>query len=676
MALAALLAALPVVAPFGANLNVAVTDSLSTQFDGDTADRSADRTITLTQSDSNYQRNGFNTASFQYRITGHVGAEADLFDSFTSARLFGDVAFDFDLPTALWTIMISARYRGVQDSDSEANATAGTVVLSTSGAVPNPGFTLNPGSTTFFDQFGSNQRTNSTANGAGGVSIGIDAIAASVSTLGSNEAFVGFGEFASISSFTIDNALNQQNPFSDDGIFVSLEFRPSLDLTGQTLTGDLLLENGETLSGRGTVAGQIRGPGNSTIAPQTSGLTIGDGNDPFAIDFSGNVNVGSSTLVLRDATEAVLRNGTVTINGGTLSAGRILFLGSNVNASGTIDAGVSGNGTIKATGDLTIGDATDSSGYAFGGTLTVGDATVALLDQNRAALGTSTTLAGGLLRSATGYTLSAGRNIFGFGIIVGEILRASPQPLAIESPTGTVTHLAPLTLENTIANVYSQDAARFGRLNLIGATLDAPSGIVLDDGERILGFGRIAGSFSGGLGTQISAGGHLIIGDATAANGFRTDGRIDIGANVLTLEDADGAELGPLTTLAGGTLTAPSGIVLGPLGNITGFGLIVGANRCESGSARADRAVRRAREPGRQPHATVRADDEPRRAQERVARRRRGRRDGALRARRRPVRHRPGARRILGRRALYGPGTERLAPDRRCVELQRFPDRR
>ena len=71
-----------------------------------------------------------------------------------------------------------------------------------------------------------------------------------------------------------------------------------------------------------------------------------------------------------------------------------------------------------------------------------------------------------------------------------------------------------------------------------------------------------------------SPGTDLTIGDATAFDGFYTDGTIRVGDKTLTILSAGYANLGVLTDLDGGTLVAANGIALGGGDNLTGTGTV------------------------------------------------------------------------------------------------------
>ncbi len=74
------------------------------------------------------------------------------------------------------------------------------------------------------------------------------------------------------------------------------------------------------------------------------------------------------------------------------------------------------------------------------------------------------------------------------------------------------------------------------------------------------------------------------LGDGTRFDGFIYEGRLDIGAGTTTLNSLAFANLGTLTTIAGGTLAAPNGVSLGVGRVIAGAGTVAGKVAGSTGS--------------------------------------------------------------------------------------------
>lgn len=97
-------------------------------------------------------------------------------------------------------------------------------------------------------------------------------------------------------------------------------------------------------------------------------------------------------------------------------------------------------------------------------------------------------------------------------------------------------------------------------------------------GESIVGSGQVDAVFAGGVGSLIRATGNLVVGSTSDSDGFRTDGRLEVGANSVTLLDSNQASLGELTRLGDGispgTLISDHGLAINFTGNLEGYGTI------------------------------------------------------------------------------------------------------
>lgn len=117
---------------------------------------------------------------------------------------------------------------------------------------------------------------------------------------------------------------------------------------------------------------------------------------------------------------------------------------------------------------------------------------------------------------------------------------------------------------------------------LSGGTIQATGLLSLGIGESLIGSGTVAGRFAGSVASNVVATGDLAIGDATAPDGFYTDGLLQTSNHTVTLGDANQAVLGTLTTLGAsttpGTLRSDRGFLVGPGRNVTGVGTLDSPN--------------------------------------------------------------------------------------------------
>ena len=119
-----------------------------------------------------------------------------------------------------------------------------------------------------------------------------------------------------------------------------------------------------------------------------------------------------------------------------------------------------------------------------------------------------------------------------------------------------------------------------GLTTISGGRIDSSSVIALGTGETILGSGLLDGRLFSAGGSIISATGGLTIGDASAFDGFFSDGVLQTNTHTVMFLDANEAVLGSLTVLGSGstsgTLTAANGFLLEQGKNLTGQGTVNG----------------------------------------------------------------------------------------------------
>ena len=214
--------------------------------------------------------------------------------------------------------------------------------------------------------------------------------------------------------------------------------------TGKTLTveNQLSISNGNTLAIRGgTLSTKSLNLNGGTL--QTSGSYGSDGAFKWTqgtLDLSGGASLGSGLLnsvtTLSDGQTLRVQNALTVgsdkrleFNGGQLATKTLLLQGGTLASSGTIDLHNTGNvvgfgsvlgkvsggvdNSISASGGaLVLGNANAIGGYAFGGTLKVGNQNVQLLSADQAQLGLLTQLgAGSTLRSINGINLAQGNTL-------------------------------------------------------------------------------------------------------------------------------------------------------------------------------------------------------------------------------------------------------------------------
>ncbi len=133
---------------------------------------------------------------------------------------------------------------------------------------------------------------------------------------------------------------------------------------------------------------------------------------------------------------------------------------------------------------------------------------------------------------------------------------------------------------NATATLRTLVSARLGRSTSIdqGAlVLDGPGAFLLEAGDTLEGGGSLVGPVDASAGSIVTPSPTLglTLGSATSTLGVAADGgEFRVGPGSLTLLDADAARLQNITTLAGGSLAAPNGILLQSSGSIVGGGTV------------------------------------------------------------------------------------------------------
>jgi T5SS/PEP-CTERM-associated repeat protein len=340
-----------------------------------------------------------------------------------------------------------------------------------------------------------------------------------------------------------------------------------------------------------------------------STLNISSGGSVTAVfAFIGSVNGSTSgTLIVDGAASSftsafdlrIAHNtpGLMTIsNGGTVTTTNNATLGEM--SSGTFTVTLTGAGSKWNIGQsLAVGP-------SGSGTMNVGYGTLVSVGTAVGIYGTSTlTLNGGTLRFDT-LTDSNNRLVFNTGTIqlAGNRIVGTDSAIshlfgpAAAVPTGkgltvegatTIASAATLTIsggtfKSNGLTVNSGGALDFDRgvFELTGGVITGLTNLTVPTGGEFRASGVQPVRVTGVAGSTITATGALTLGDSNAVDGFGTQGRLQVGANAVTLLDAndvvfDSLSLATLGSGASpGTLNAANGLTLDFGGNVTGFGTV------------------------------------------------------------------------------------------------------
>ncbi|MBX3424040.1 MAG: hypothetical protein KF688_00030 [Pirellulales bacterium] len=186
-----------------------------------------------------------------------------------------------------------------------------------------------------------------------------------------------------------------------------------------------------------TLPRAINGASSTSVIASSGTSSLGFGGSLSGFRHQGVLDV-SGQLTLNSAAYATLGSATVLNGGATLAApnGVALPLGSSLGGTGVVDAKVAaglGSVIVALGGDLDLGVASSTVGFASEGELRTGAHAVTLFDANEAVLGALTALGdgvnGGTLVAGTAspgdtdlhFLISEGKNLVGRGNVVGNV---------------------------------------------------------------------------------------------------------------------------------------------------------------------------------------------------------------------------------------------------------------
>lgn len=341
--------------------------------------------------------------------------------------------------------------------------------------------------------------------------------------------------------------------------------------------------------------------GNSVLSVSNAGTVTANGQllvgYPVNTGFSGTVNVsgaGSTVTSNGDFTLSPVGPGTLQVSAGgriVNNANALLATGSGSNATATV---TDANSAWTIAGNASVG--------------TSGTANVTIKDQGLVYVGndvsinslSAVNLQGGTLRLNT---ISSGIARINFSS--GTVQLAGDRNIGVDAAINTlfgIPSVIPigkgLTVEGTAT--LSQPLTIAGGSFKANALTVAAGGVIdfnrgiLDVSGPIMGLSSLAvptsGTFrvsgvqsfriAGAAGSTITAATDLTLGDSAAANGFYTDGVLNVGSNTVTLNDANDAafDTGAFVSLGNGgspgTLNAANGLTLDFGGNIGGTGVV------------------------------------------------------------------------------------------------------
>lgn len=361
----------------------------------------------------------------------------------------------------------------------------------------------------------------------------------------------------------------------------------------------------------------VNGPADVTAADTSAfaGVLVGAGGSQLIVQAGGTLRGASIPSLSQGGAAVVTGNGSSWRHtGSAFSVGDIargtlsVQNGGSFNTSGTMllgfgSTGAQANGTllVQFGGAAQVNYLTASGAAGSRGTVIVDGAAATLLVNDTADLGNTPGDAVGSMSITNGGAVTVGNNLRLFGansavsinagsLVVGHLqsvgasggvhLAADPTNgtalVFNEGGFGSVTFFAPLTGPGSICKTGSStqvllNPSYTGKTTLNDGTLSLPNGlsnagapIIIEPSGVLSAAGTVNRRIGNGSITSsgnIYATGTLTIGDATHADGFDFDGRLNADGYHVTLKDLNRAVLNYETEIgSGGKLSSTNGI--------------------------------------------------------------------------------------------------------------------
>jgi len=384
------------------------------------------------------------------------------------------------------------------------------------------------------------------------------------------------------------------------------------------IEGDLDVQSGGAVSSSSASirsGGEVSVSGPETVWANSSILNVGNGS-AGTLSITGGGRVESSAGILGNQAGG---HGTATVTGsngsgtpstwvvdGILQIGAIGVGSLTVSSGGRVESEFAAIGTGIQGAALVTGD---GSTWANANSLTVGSAAgagalaveslghVEVGDELRIRAGGLLTIDGGsittkTLRNSEGgqleflagtLTITNGVGIGGDAFPTG--LALGPHQHLVSPGTTIVAPQRTLRLEGgrlTTADLLVNGAFQFqsGTLELQGGGIAGIASLAVPGGGEFRAGGVQPLRIVGAAGSLITATDDLTLGDQDDNSGFYSNGALNVGANVVTLADANDVvfDSAAAVTLgsggSAGTLAAANGLTLDFGGNIAGYGTI------------------------------------------------------------------------------------------------------
>ncbi len=308
----------------------------------------------------------------------------------------------------------------------------------------------------------------------------------------------------------------------------------------------------------------------------TDAMTIGTN---ATVNVNGGVQAFVGSLNMQGGTingVAGLASGT----GGTIFVNAIHGFGTahHVDIADSFFFGLAG-GTIESAGGVL--DVKLARSGIEGLNLTVNPGSTLMLRESSGGRvdiedASSVELLGGTLDVPDGIGVDGDSTLHGFGTVHGSFVGGFDSTIDADGGTLTIGDNTDFNGFNTQGDIIVRSGAELalenkigpaalGRLTqLEGGDLSSATGVFLAGGKTLVGHGNVNAAVAAQIGSTIVAEGALSLGDASAVDGFFSDGGLHTDTHTVTIHDANTAVLGSVTHLgdgvSGGTLAAGGAI--------------------------------------------------------------------------------------------------------------------
>jgi hypothetical protein len=338
------------------------------------------------------------------------------------------------------------------------------------------------------------------------------------------------GLLSSAGVINLGNSSTDTTELDVDGLGSAVVSNATSQSTWDGLKSSVSFTNGASGTFPSGIDLAMSGDGASVSVAVKSGASLHVGN----LNVAAGSHVSVAVVTISDASTSVMLNPNANLVIGDASGGTATI---NVNSGATLALGAGGATALNSTGALNIN----------GGTVDL----------------KSLTASGGVVNLVAGSLSFIGNLTAGTGGLLG----ANPNIGFNQSITLTGT----TTIDASHTLTLSGGTLNTGSLTVNGAFAFNAGTLGITQPNALINTSIVSNSPSSTININAN---NVALGNASSFTGFLHQGTLNVGGNSVTLNSAGYADLGVLTTLNGGTITAPNGVSFGSGSNFSGHGTI------------------------------------------------------------------------------------------------------